>query len=506
MAKVMRFSGVVLLVSLKVLVSLAALSVPVMGVWFASSLAAFFNGPIWLTVACGLLFFPVLPLLWDLWATQRFHRKVANCPPQRKPPERILMFWDRLVVRTLVINLALLTTLALAFPERGFMALSTRGDWMLTEAEGGWVEPTRKVLFAAAGGLEWLYKLSLDNPYSEFADSETKAPTSDEGGELKTVIPDVVEPKDEQPKDKKTEDKDVEPKQAPARQAMTWPPPTGLHPLVVNMPPEAEQSIESVAKYILENEPEGLWRVKALYDYVADRIVYDVAALTGHRPSQDAETVFRTRMGVCAGYAQLLRALGEHTGDEIIYVVGVSRNLEGEVGGGGHAWNAARVDDKWYLLDPTWGSGHITDNAFKKAYNPAYLFTPPNVLLNTHFPDDEGWQLLGEPLSRGEFMRQPILGATFFANGMRLLDPSRSQITVGKEATLSFENPRARFLMASASLKGQSQREDCEVVQGPTPTVRCAFKAPGTYQVTFFGNTERYGSYEFWGRIEVNGG
>ena len=49
-----------------------------------------------------------------------------------------------------------------------------------------------------------------------------------------------------------------------------------MHPLVRAIPAEAETSYDSVAKYIAEREDDPLQRVKALHDYVADRVAYDI--------------------------------------------------------------------------------------------------------------------------------------------------------------------------------------------------------------------------------------
>lgn len=72
---------------------------------------------------------------------------------------------------------------------------------------------------------------------------------------------------------------------------------------------------------------------------------------TGNFPSQDAEDVFRTRTGVCAGYANLAAAVGTVAGVEIVYVGGWARKEDGLEG---HAWNAARIEGRWHLFDATW--------------------------------------------------------------------------------------------------------------------------------------------------------
>jgi hypothetical protein len=89
-----------------------------------------------------------------------------------------------------------------------------------------------------------------------------------------------------------------------------WREPQTIHPAIANMTPDVEKSIQSVAQYIAQQEKDPQQRIKALHDYVINRVTYDLDVLkTGNRPSQDAQTVFSTRKGVCEGYANLFRAL-----------------------------------------------------------------------------------------------------------------------------------------------------------------------------------------------------
>ncbi|MEO0815430.1 MAG: hypothetical protein AAFY60_21405, partial [Myxococcota bacterium] len=49
--------------------------------------------------------------------------------------------------------------------------------------------------------------------------------------------------------------------------------------VVTSIPASAETDIESVAKYIAARESDPFMLVKALHDYVADRVAYDVAGV-----------------------------------------------------------------------------------------------------------------------------------------------------------------------------------------------------------------------------------
>ena len=113
---------------------------PLFGVWLASSLAAFANRATWLPLAAGLLLFPGLPLAWEGVGILRARRD-----KKAKGRRRFLTFSDRLILRTLALNLLFLVVLLAAYPSRAFVALSTRGDWMLDGQHGPTAERARKV-------------------------------------------------------------------------------------------------------------------------------------------------------------------------------------------------------------------------------------------------------------------------------------------------------------------------------------------------------------------------
>ena len=483
--------------SFKAIWAASVVAVPAIGVWVASSTAAYCNGPVWLACLCGLLLFPLAPLLWEGLGTWRRAR-------QKKPGPRILTFWDRLILRTLIINLGVLAVLLARDPKTTFAALSTRGDWILDGREGPRVEAARRGLFFAADRLQWLYEAVHANAYEDVLKDEVPPPPPPVLEDSKPAP--VVEPTPEHPTPEHPTP--GTPKPTPA----TWPLADTLHPLVLGMPAEAEASIAAVGKYIAEREPDRRLRVKALHDYVADRVAYDGAAyLARHRPDfvfppQDAETVFAKRLGVCAGYAQLLAALGDAAGEEIVIVTGDARVNGSDATGESHAWNAARIDDTWHLIDATWDSGNTDDRgAFKKRYRATYLFVPAPVFAVDHFPREPNWQLLARPLSRGEFFRGPMMDAAFFAQGLELVKPDRSQVSVDEVFEVTVKNPRKLYFMANF-LAGDGTKGDCVVDRGAVTEVRCTLPRPGTYQVKLYAAAQEYGSYPHVGAFEVQRG
>ena len=465
---------------LKISLYLLVFCIPVLGVWLASSVVAYTNGPTELAVLSGILLFPLLPIAWDLWKQHK-----------RKTPG-ILTWGDRITLRTLMLNLLFVVCLLALRPQTAFLALSTRGDWMLDEQQGSAVEIVRHNLFELANGLEWLYLVVHSNPYQQYANTTGIQPTPQ-------ATPSSSSPRtrDRQPI--------LEPP-APGQTASRWPwNGVGVHPAVANMPASVETNIVSVAQYLAQQENDPFLRIKALHDYVADRIAYDAPSyFAGQYPPQDAQAVFTRHTAVCAGYAELLKALGQAIGEEIIVVSGDARTQESDLSGQGHAWNAVKIEGNWYLIDATWDSGYVNASGFTKQFRQDYLFPPPQVLAVSHFPDTSAWQLLAQPLSRGEFLRQPMLRPQFFADGLKLVTPTRSQTDVHGDALIQVENPHQQWLMATYSVKGSEQSQQClnQTTQGTQ--IACPLPAVSTYVVRLFSSKQEAGQYDYVGQFEFN--
>jgi transglutaminase/protease-like cytokinesis protein 3 len=225
-----------------------------------------------------------------------------------------------------------------------------------------------------------------------------------------------------------------------------------------------------------------------------------------HIPYEDGDpkAVFARKKGVCAGYARLVQEIGKLVGLDVRYVTGDVRNSEGStVNGIGHAWNIAKADGEWYLLDPTWDAGTVDGDTFKKRYTTSYLFAPPEVFGLDHFPDKPWEQLREKPLELAEWLRLPMLLPDFFANHLQLISPDRSQITIDGDLPIEVQNPDGVWILLNRSAKGGFTREHCgRATLGPK--LFCELPGKGTYDVRLFLGNAEFGSFKFAGQIEVN--
>jgi len=467
---------------------------PLFGFWLASSLAAYENATQWLALLVGLLLFPILPVGWDLFFVWRRSR-------QATPHKAILTRLDRLVLRTLIVNgLFLGTTLYFAHGT-AFRALAVRGDWMLDGHYGPVASTVRGWLLAFADRLDER-RVADDDRYGK----SDKAP----------------DPWDV----KRQPDPEAKPPEpgavATPKHPMAWPLAVDVDPLVRDMPEAMQTSIDAVGKYLASRFIDKKLLVKAIHDYVVQRLSYDHAALElilkhdyANTPSQEAEEVFARKTGVCEGYARLMVALGKAANVEIAYVTGYIRdsrrrlsldatgqpNLEGV----SHAWNAVKLDEHWYLIDATW------DDPTNGTPTTTYLFTPPKLMTYDHLPEDAAWQLRADPITLGDFVRQPLLSPSVGEFGLELVEPTRSQITVDGDAEIVLANPQHAKVSAVARRDGERDGQDtrCKVTQRDDQT-RVACELPsGEWEVQLFAAHEadthagRY-TLDYVGSILVN--
>ena len=473
---------------------------PLFGFWLASSFAAYQNASQWLALLGGLVMFPIIPLGWDLVFVWRRSKQEA-------PRKAILTRLDRLVLRTLLVNGLFIFCMLFFARTTAVRSLAVRGDWIVDGHHGPIANGIRGFLLAFADRFD--RKTATDH-YGD----------SDDAPDPSTIKP-PSEP--ERPIDPTATVK-------PPKFDTGWPFDAAVDPLVTGMPADAQASIETVGAYLRDKFPDRKLRAKAIHDFVALRLTYDDAALKliiardyKNVPSQKAEDVFAAKVGVCEGYARLMTALGAAASVEIKYVTGYIRDAQRRIVAAGnddtiksalegysHAWNAALIDDEWMLIDTTWDDP-------KDASDPiatTYLFTPPKLFAFDHLPEDPAWQLVVDPLSPGDFARQPMMSPAIGELGMRLVEPTRSQISVDGEATIILDNPYRAKVSAFAMLDNgdRNGREiRCETKpRGATQLAITCDLPDGEYEVRMFGAPASAGeggvrySLDYIGSILVN--
>ncbi len=114
------------------------------------------------------------------------------------------------------------------------------------------------------------------------------------------------------------------------------------------------------------------------------------------------ERALKKKKGVCQDYAWLFTAMLEEVGIEAEFVVGHGRTepsarYSSELG---HAWNAAKIDGEWALFDVTWSKD------MWEAGGDGFFMMSPQAFLRSHFPEDEAWQLIPDPIDMKAWIKQ----------------------------------------------------------------------------------------------------
>lgn len=172
------------------------------------------------------------------------------------------------------------------------------------------------------------------------------------------------------------------------------------------MPESLSHSAGDIAGYIRSSFPGDVDRLHGLFCWLSDHILYDIPnkskAIYYKNENELVEGVLKTRTGVCVHYATLFCYVARQLGIKSYVVSGYTRQ-HGKIDSIPHSWCACRVDGGWYLFDPTWGSGYISEDRYVKHLNDSFFMVKPEQLIHSHMPFDPLWQLQDFPLSNQDF-------------------------------------------------------------------------------------------------------
>lgn len=137
--------------------------------------------------------------------------------------------------------------------------------------------------------------------------------------------------------------------------------------------------IKQLAKEVTQGKESKRQQAKAIYEFVANYMTYDMEKLRNDGFDWDDRAIksLETRKGVCQDYVflalSMLRSLDIP-----------SRFVEGEAGNQRHAWIEVLIDGQWITMDPTWGSGYIQNGYFVKRYDERYFDPSDTFFSRTH--------------------------------------------------------------------------------------------------------------------------
>ena len=196
-----------------------------------------------------------------------------------------------------------------------------------------------------------------------------------------------------------------------------------------------DQLIVSISKLVSHRNL--VTRVWTIFYWIYQHIEYDIDHdAIMQNESFDPEKIVLDRKANAQGYATLFQTLCTRLAIECVKIFGYVKDQlyridQSILPPSNHYWNAVELDSKhWYLIDPTWASGHLNEKQqYIKETRLFYFLSRPECFIYDHFPNDSQWQLLTKPISQSQFMHLPHLNASYFTHQLTMISPKFSCIT-----------------------------------------------------------------------------
>ncbi len=233
---------------------------------------------------------------------------------------------------------------------------------------------------------------------------------------------------------------------------------------VENTPDAATRSAKGLSEYLAgkdspaRNDFEKAW---AIFKWITYNISYDTKNIL-LKKDVASKKVLKRRVTICEGYSNLFADLADLAGLRSVVIPGHSKGY-GFVPGQpikvllNHAWNAVKIEGSWYLLDATWGAGHLNDNKrFAKSFTPHYFLTPPEEFIYDHYPEEKRQQLLARPLTMDEYLSRVKLWPRFFESDIGLISHNLASFQSGSRLKMTFSTPPGLMLVANLTSKNRT--------------------------------------------------
>ena len=254
------------------------------------------------------------------------------------------------------------------------------------------------------------------------------------------------------------------------------------------------RNLPALVQALTADRSDDFQKVKAIHDWVALNVAYDVEAYLGTTPTiVEPYAVIARGASVCQGYSEVFRLMCTLAGFECAIVSGYGRGVgfdplaAAPAFASNHAWNGVRIGTTWYLVDVTWdaGSTDVAARSFNSSYGTEYLFIDPQGFLYTHFPEDPRWQLVPKPVSYARFSELPGFTGDFAQWGLVPAGNLSRIQDVEDRFSFAVNAPREARIAAFAAEQHSSAAVPVLVRrEGDTVRIEGVLPTPGVYSVS----------------------
>ena len=249
---------------------------------------------------------------------------------------------------------------------------------------------------------------------------------------------------------------------------------------------------------LTKNASTDIEKARAIFVWLTENIRYDTESyFSGRNEPRTLEEILHSGKSVCQGYSDLFETMSRSAGLEAVTISGWAKGASYSPdtfmsGSTNHAWNAVRIEGKWYLVDCTWGAGYLSGREYIKHFDEFYFFTPPEQLIHTHFPKNNDWQLLEPKMTKEKYLSIPKSWPNCFRCGVELLSDAYENMRVREEETFQFGVNEGSALLVTLYGPDRNPRKAHVFVQrsGNMYEVRTRFAEKGNYELHIYARKE----------------
>lgn len=230
-----------------------------------------------------------------------------------------------------------------------------------------------------------------------------------------------------------------------------------------------ENGLIPLTNTLTQNYTSRIEKLRAIFIWITENIKYDCAFLNGDRETPEYECegdslacvyglerwemkyinhVLQKKKAICQGYSMLLKKMCDISGIECEILSGFAKTEPYQVGnpfGADHAWNAVRIDGKYYFLDATWAAGFCpkcfpNDDLyckFVKDYSDYYWLTPFDKLMRNHYPSN-GRLVIENNYTKEKFFNNAFYYSIYALEHLDILAPNTGVIEAKAGDTIHF--------------------------------------------------------------------
>ncbi len=276
--------------------------------------------------------------------------------------------------------------------------------------------------------------------------------------------------------------------------------------LVSSLPVRTKTSLPSLKNMMKSKTKNFSEKEKSyvIFKWECQNIDYDVESyFSGGNADCTPEGVFRKGKTVCSGYSRLFEDIASHLGLNVLcvnaYAKGFGYHPGQKIKETNHEYNVVNIDGNWYAIDCTWGAGHIEGKHYVREFNEFYYLANPELIIKTHFPEEEKWQLTEKRYTLDDFLKWPEVESDFYIFGFTKFSPEEGVLTL-KDVN------NQKFIVWGGNIKNKGVLCNVSFLLGKTYfnqpglsfiipcenrfEINCIFNKKGTYLINIFGNKD----------------